>query len=387
MEVLLCAAPECIREKATKYHCSVHSTSYYNKYYKYKKIETELLPILSGLLDGNIEQLLHYYAQLKQAYDLRTEYRVMAFKKEYWDSGHEFRLEKLLTRMIEIEMELGKRFEEDVSTEDSSNIEPEEEQADAKDRELDTELERIRETNNTIIDEEKQWNEILPLLVIDRDKKRERHELLLKYCKNRCKCIFERQLEGLGKTWEHDSHAFTHLVFFYITIGARFCCMLDTLPNLKRGVIQNNWHFNKHRKTINLLSNIPLASLERVVSISTHIQKFDKYLIELIESAGEENTTIARIKAVIAGERESEQWPSTNLNLVLIRAYIGTQKHFCLTYKYPVRLDLCTCSCAVHYVRDIPTDEYCLMRNCIQDNWYQDIIKAVQSTKKRKNKK
>ena len=103
---MICSAPDCTTERGPlSKHCPYHSSIFKPLYLKYKEAEDRI----SGLLNAppakgrDIQSILKRYARVKEVYDLRCEFRQRAFKKEHWDQGHEFKIESILTKLVEYE--------------------------------------------------------------------------------------------------------------------------------------------------------------------------------------------------------------------------------------------------------------------------------------------
>ena len=108
------------------------------------------------------QSILKRYSRVKEVYDLRCQFRQQAFKKEHWDLGHEFKIESILTKLIEYENHLATIFHqnsmEPIEVE-SEKIDDDDESNETEDVELSDRLATIHQQNQSIIAEERCWAE------------------------------------------------------------------------------------------------------------------------------------------------------------------------------------------------------------------------------------
>ena len=160
-----CAAPNCNQIRVSKYHCEYHAELFKPSYLKYKQAEAQIINSIQQIEFNqcSVTELLLYYAKVRGVYQQRVEYRNRAFKREHWDSGHEFRLDLLLTIMFCIESNLRIKF-------DVAQVEPSDENKEITiDNEsiidLDDQLIEIDKFNQRAVDDELTWNETIPMYV------------------------------------------------------------------------------------------------------------------------------------------------------------------------------------------------------------------------------
>jgi hypothetical protein len=363
MDMTTCAAPDCTALREKLYHCTAHIRQFYPKYIQYKELESNLQYILEKkVTTHDTAKLLHYYAQLKKVYELRKEYRALAFRKEYWDSGHEFRLEYILTRMIEIETELSNLFAKRASLATVSPIEDsdsEEEELDSND-ELEEVLTQIKENNERIVEEEQVWNELIPSLALERIKQYKRYQTLLKYIKIRCINLTKEYYPIDGEHWILTPYCLDHLVFFYITAGLIFAEKLArTKTGQKKRILHWTLHLKRRETTCKRLNNLSLVTLETVVQLSTQAIHYDKLLLELLLFAG-------------WGDKEvvyNQLWPRYNITLLLLTVIEPSKVDVCLTFTNPEAIGFPKLHCGIHYSRNTTTNTQIITNDRLPPEW------------------
>lgn len=84
--------------------CVTHGSLYKSLYLKYKEKEKSVSYLLEDdfELDQDLTTLLRYYNRLKEAYNLRREFRQKAIHPSAWDNGHGMHMSKILKRIISL---------------------------------------------------------------------------------------------------------------------------------------------------------------------------------------------------------------------------------------------------------------------------------------------
>ena len=366
-----CAAPMCESERIANYHCTVHANHFHSKYVQYKKAEEDILPILNRPIRTNIvRQLLHYYARLKRVYELRREYRDLAFRKEYWDSGHEFRLELLLTKMVEVEATLGTIFAE-------STPQPEEvREAEVVDtEEVEEAVSRIERENTKIIEEERMWNEVIPAMAVERNEAIEKRERLFKYVEVRCTNVLKR-MNVHAEAWLANDHAFKYLIYAYLEIGSCFMSEIDVVAirNKPEKTLQHRLYARKYDNIEKALllarKRIDIELIKDLVHYSATCTGFDAMLIALLVQAGSE--TLGKVDRDIK-TMLPKGWPSNDISVTCIRAVRKKKVHVCLRLRFPEIIGECRCYCPIHYCQVRGEASAFLSTHCITKAWYHGI--------------
>jgi len=188
MDLTICAAPDCNKERKGRYHCLEHIKFVLPLYVAYKRLEEGLVKKLPvDLQTKDVKKLLQCHNRLKEAHRMRSEYREKAFKREYWDTGHEFRLGMLLEWMIDVEKRLTSVFTSPTPIQIQPNKEEcKEECIIDEDCSEEQSIEAVRKYNTKVIEEEKVWNETIPQIIKEHNedalKKSDDFRTIVKIC-------------------------------------------------------------------------------------------------------------------------------------------------------------------------------------------------------------
>lgn len=169
MTTLTCAAPDCDQPRSNQYHCSNHVKLFQPKYVTYKLAETSLVDLKDDLQSNDPMILLRWYSKVQRVYDMRAQYRKEAFRKEYWDSGHEFRLQILLEMLIKIERRLSDLFDSQSSEDSRASLINSESTLSKKPMINYKVITTIRTQNKHIIDDELSWSELIPTIILENE--------------------------------------------------------------------------------------------------------------------------------------------------------------------------------------------------------------------------
>jgi hypothetical protein len=107
-----CVAPDCNNDRiGDSLHCIPCRNRFNPTYGKYKEIHRQVKHKLTEDIKAlSVYDLLSLTSKIEIVYELRSTYRKLAFKTDYWDEGHNLVLISLLQTLEDIRTELHKRF-------------------------------------------------------------------------------------------------------------------------------------------------------------------------------------------------------------------------------------------------------------------------------------
>ena len=108
----ICSTPLCNNYKiGDSYHCLTCVDIHKPAYLAYKDIHCKVdIMLNSGIENLSVYSLLKLSSRLEKVYNLRSEYRKLAFRKDLWDEGHDIALKMVLSNLSSVRLELEKRF-------------------------------------------------------------------------------------------------------------------------------------------------------------------------------------------------------------------------------------------------------------------------------------
>lgn len=128
--MLSCQAVDCeIDVIGNSKHCENHAIQFKPLYLKYKRLHTYIKDKIKLPLETfNVYELLKLSSSLEELYQLRSDYRKVAFRPEYHDIGHSRILHEVLRKLDEVRSLLTQLFEKEVIELTDNNTEDDNEQ-------------------------------------------------------------------------------------------------------------------------------------------------------------------------------------------------------------------------------------------------------------------